>query len=288
MHVTQPTVSSGIAELERSLGVRLFNRDSRRVELTIEGRSLMQYAVQIEDLMEEAEERLHRPDALEQGEGFRFGATDAAVIYLLPEILKAFMGDFPQIELTTQVAPSRYLVEDLLRNRSEFAFISLPLTHPKIDTLSLVTDDMPLVVGAGHPLAGRSRVRLDDVASQALILFHEDSVSRKIVDERFAELGLSPHVVMEMRSPEAMRKLVEAGVGISFLPRMTVSDSLAQGVLHEVRVTGMRLTREIGLAWRRGRYFGPVIRHLLDAVVGRYGNLEDWLSRSGAVPPVGS
>ena len=120
MHVTQPTVSSGISELERSLGVQLFNRDSRHVALTSEGRLLMSYAIQVEDLLEEAGERLDRRD-LEPGEGFQFGAIDAAVIYLLPEILKEYMRSYPSVALKTQVAPSRYLVEDLLMNRSESA-----------------------------------------------------------------------------------------------------------------------------------------------------------------------
>lgn len=281
LHVTQPTVSTGVGELERNLGVRLFNRDSRRVDLTIEGRTLMSYAVQIEDLLEEAEERLHRPDTL-QDEGFRFGAIDAAVIYMLPQILKEYMGDFPQVELFAQVAPSRYLVEDLLMNRSEFAIISLPLAHPKIETLSLVIDEMPLVVGADHALAQRARVRPKELAAEAMILFHEDSVSRKIVDERLAETGVSPRVVMEMRSPEAMRKLVEAGVGVSFLPRMTVAESLELGLLSEVEVVGVRFSREIGVAWRRGRYFGPAIRHLLDAIFRRYDRFDEWVDdRSG-------
>ena len=65
MHVTQPTVSSGVSELERSLGVKLFNRDSRHVALTTDGRLLMSYAIQVEDLLEEAGERLERRD-LEQ------------------------------------------------------------------------------------------------------------------------------------------------------------------------------------------------------------------------------
>ena len=283
LHVTQPTVSTGVRELERNLGVRLFNRDSRRVDLTIEGRTLMSYAVQIEDLLEEAEERLHRPDTL-QDEGFRFGAIDAAVIYMLPQILKEYMGDFPQIELFAQVAPSRYLVEDLLMNRSEFAIISLPLAHPKIETLSLVTDEMPLVVGADHALAQRARVRPEELAAEAMILFHEDSVSRKIVDERLAETGVSPRVVMEMRSPEAMRKLVEAGVGVSFLPRMTVAESIELGLLSEVEVAGVRFSREIGVAWRRGRYFGPAIRHLLDAIFRRYDRFDEWVDDRSGVP----
>ena len=94
MHVTQPTVSSGVADLERSLAVQLFNRDSRHVALTTEGRLLLSYAVQIEDLLEEAGERLERRD-LEPGEGFQFGAIDAAVIYLLPDILKEYMRSYP-------------------------------------------------------------------------------------------------------------------------------------------------------------------------------------------------
>ena len=82
---------------------------------------------------------------------------------------------------------------------------------------------------------------------------------------------MSPGVVMEMRSPEAMRKLVEVGVGISFLPHLAVRDSLTSGALVTILVTGVQFSREIGVAWRQGRYFGPAIRHLLDAIFERFG-----------------
>lgn len=278
LHVTQPTVSNGVAELERSLGVRLFNRTGKQVALTLEGRSLLTYGQQINDLVMAAEEHIQGGQVV-PGERFQFGAIDAAVIYLLPEILKQYMLAYPDVQLSAQVAPSRYLVEDLLMNRSEFALISLPYDDARLDTLTLVEDDMPLVVGSDHALAGQIEVSPARVVEEPLILFHADSVSRHLVDERFAEAGVVPRVVMEMRSPEAMRKLVEAGVGISFLPRMTVADSLAAGSLHEVEVAGMRFRRQIGMAWRRGRYFGPTIRRLLESVLERYGKLEEWSTR---------
>ena len=153
LHVTQPTVSSGVADLERALGVRLFNRGSRHVGLTMEGRTLANYGMQIQDLVESTEDRLKRRDIL-PGEGFQFGAIDAAVTYLLPDILKTYMRDCSDVALSVQVAPSRYLVEDLLMNRSEFAVISLPFTHPKLNTVSIYRDSMPLVVGASHRFSG--------------------------------------------------------------------------------------------------------------------------------------
>ena len=276
LNVTQPTVSSGISELERILGIKLFNRDSRHVDLTPQGRTLMSYALQIEDLLEEAGQRLS-DDVLP--DGFRFGAIDAAVIYLLPEILKTYLDSYPELNLSIQVEPSHYLVEELLTNRSEFALISLPLDNPKIRTISLCSDDMPLVVGAGHRLAGRSTITPAEAALETLILFHPDSVSRHIVDERFAEAGVAPRIVMEMRSPEAMRKLVEAGAGASFLPRMTVRDALEVGSLCTVPVEGMSFEREIGLAWSRGRYFGPTISRLIERILSAYDSLDAWSGR---------
>jgi len=281
MHVTQPTVSNGISELERSLGVQLFNRDSRHVALTSEGRLLMSYAIQVEDLLEEAGERLDRRD-LEPGEGFQFGAIDAAVIYLLPEILKEYMRSYPSVALKTQVAPSRYLVEDLLMNRSEFALIHLPYNHPKLDAVPIYRDTMPLVVGAGHRFAVRGEVDLAEVVEEPLILFHADSVSRKVVDEKLAEAGLALGAVMELRSPEAMRKLVEAGVGISFLPQLTVRESLDSGALQVVGVRGVAFEREIGVAWRRGRYFGQAVRLLLEAIFAVYDGRNAWLKKIAA------
>jgi DNA-binding transcriptional LysR family regulator len=273
--VTQPTVSSAIAELEQELGVRLFHR-GRQVELTLEGRTLVDYAVQIEDLLDEARERV--TGGLPQpGDSFRFGAIDAAVIYLLPEVLRDFVAHHPDVELAIEVGPtSRDLVEHVLANRAEFAVISLPYEHPRLRTLAVMRDEMPLVVGPSHPLAGRRRVRTPDIAAEPFILFQPDSVSRRIVDEHFTEVGITPRVVMEMRSPEAMRKLVEAGVGVSFLPRIAVAESLRAGTLKEVRVTGLSLHRQIGLAWRQGRYFGPAVRALVEAFLSQYGLVEDW------------
>ncbi|MDP6038984.1 MAG: LysR family transcriptional regulator [Candidatus Latescibacteria bacterium] len=282
MHVTQPTVSSGIAELERTLGVKLFNRGSRRVELTMEGRTLVNYAMQVQDLVEEVEDRLQRRDVL-PGEGFQFGAIDAAVTYLLPDILKDYMRSYPDVSLSVQVAPSRYLVDDLLMNRSEFAVISLPFEHARIETVSICRDSMPLVVGAAHSFSERKKVTLQEVVQEPLMLFHADSVSRKIVDERFAEAGVSPGVVMEMRSPEAMRKLVEVGVGISFLPMLAVQESLDAGVLKVVDVDGVSFSREIGVAWRRGRYFGLAIRYLLEAIFEGYDGLDVWQEKVGSI-----
>ena len=277
MHVTQPTVSNGVGELEGTLGVKLFNRGSRHVSLTMEGRTLARYAIQIQDLVEEVGDQLQRRDVL-PGEGFQFGAIDAAVLYLLPDILKAYMREHPEIQLSVQVAPSRYLVDDLLLNRSEFAIISLPFTHPRIETVPIHQDSISLVVGADHAFASRPSVSLAEVVREPLILFHDDSVSRKIVDERFAEAGVSPTVVMAMRSPEAMGKLVEVGVGISFLPSLAVRDAIASGALREVRVEDVSFSREVGVAWRRGRYFGPAIMRLLDAVFDLYGGGDAFAS----------
>ncbi len=281
MNVTQPTISSAVLELEKSMGVQLFNRDNRHVALTTEGRLLLSYAVQVEDLLEEASERLQRSD-LEPGGGFQFGAVDAAVIYLLPEILKEYMRRYPGVVLKTQVAPSRYLIDDLLMQRSEFALVHLPYTHPKIDAVSIYRDDMPLVVGPAHRFARCGAVALAEVVEEPLILFHADSISRKVIDEQLAEAGLVPGAVMELHSPEAMRKLVETGVGISFLPRLTIRASLASGALKTVDVRGVAFEREIGVAWRRGRYFGQAVRLLLDAVFASYGGRDEWLVKSAA------
>src|SRR5688572_928246 len=162
MYVTQPTISSGIAELESEFGVQLFNRSGRQAELTIEGRALVNYASQIQDLVEEAGDRLRKRHIIEAG-AFQFGAIDAAVIYLLPEILRNYLSDHPEVQLSVQVAPSRYLADDLLMNRSEFALITMPFDHPRLATLSLYRDRLPLVTGAAHAFARKRNITLEHV-----------------------------------------------------------------------------------------------------------------------------
>ena len=269
LHVTQPTVSGGIAELEKQLHARLFNRDSRHVVLTAEGRILLEYAVEIVDLLEEATGRLASGEVL-PGERIRFGATDAAVIYLLPDLLKSFSQRYPGVELTTQVASSVPLVDEVLSNRSEFAVVSLPLPHSQIEVVPLTSDPIVLVVNPEHRFTGRASVSAAEVAAEKLIMFRGESISRQIVEAGFAQQRLSVGASMEMGSPEAIRKLVEAGAGIAFLPWMTVADSVAAGSLQSIEVRNLALTREIGLVWRPGRYFSPALRRLLEAILEKF------------------
>jgi DNA-binding transcriptional LysR family regulator len=280
MHVTQPAISGAIAELESELGVQLFHRHGRKVEMTIEGRGLMNYAVRIQDLVEEAGHRLTQRKAA-HGETFQFGSIDAGAIYLLPDILRDYLAANPGIQLSVQVAPSRYLAEDLLMNRSEFAVLTLPFENPRLETLPLYEDPLVLCVGAAHAFSKRRSVTMEQVVKEPLILFQNDSISRRLVDDKFAEAGLTPRVVMAMRSPEAMRKLVEAGVGISFLPFITVKDALESGQLRQIRVKGVNMSREIGLAWKKGRYFGPAIQGLLLAIVEKFGKGAEFRIRRG-------
>ncbi|MEE2657448.1 MAG: LysR family transcriptional regulator [Candidatus Latescibacterota bacterium] len=282
LHVTQPTISSAVSGLEQDLGVRLFHR-GRRIELTTEGRALLEYAVQVEGLLEEVRERIGVQEP-QPGDSFRFGAVDAAVIYLLPEVLRDYARTNPGVEISIQVAPSRLLVEDLMANRSEFAVINLPLEHSRLETLSILKDEMPLVVAADHSFARRRTVQPHQVAGESLILFPAESVSRTIVNQRFAEANVTPRVVMEMGSPEAMRKLVEVGAGISFLPRLSVAESLQSGTLREVKVRGMKFYREIGLAWRQGRYLGPAVRRLVEEFLDGYGLANSWRERTRLDP----
>src|SRR4030095_11211430 len=200
MNVTQPAISSGIAELESELGVKLFHRHGRKVELTIEGRSLMNYAIKIQDLVDEAGHRLTSRTAA-SCEMFQFGSIDAGAIYLLPDILRDYLAKNPEVHLSVQVAPSRYLAEDLLTNRSEFAVLTLPFEHPRLDTLPLCSDRLILCAGASHPFTRKRSVTLDQVVGEPLILFHSDSVSRRLVDERFGEAGLTTRVGMGQRKP---------------------------------------------------------------------------------------
>ena len=88
---------------------------------------------------------------------------------------------------------------------------------------------------------------------------------------------------MEMRSPEAMRKLVEAGVGVSFLPRIAVAESLASGAVKRVKVRGVTFEREIGLAWRKGRYFAPAVRMLSEDFLASFDLVDTWRQRVDSV-----
>jgi len=188
------------------------------------------------------------------------GAAPAVSTYLLPGILKTFRTTYPSVRLGVKTGHTEEVLELVLRQEVNIG-LGRPVRHPEVELIPVFEDEMLLVVSRRHPFASRTKVRMDELASERLILFDRTSSYHELTSALFREAGVVPVSVMELDNVEAAKKMVQQGLGVALLPRMALSAELRSRSLRPVRLIGAQPVRRPIVALRRkdaGEPIGPV------------------------------
>ena len=270
--VSQPAVSQAIAHLEEELGERLFDRGGRTVSPTSAGRALLDPARRLLAEFDALPGLVALDRKLVRGR-LEIGTTDVASIYVLPGVYRTFRRRYPEVELSVRVEGTGSLLHQVVEGAVEIAFVTLEaggrraeMPAPGFSARPLYREDLQFLVSSRHPLAGRRRVELRELAETPLITFKAGSITRQAVDGVFLDAGLEPRVAMEMSSPEAIKKLVAVGLGAAVLPARSVAAEVRAGVIRSVSVPGVRLTRVLGVVRDERRTPSPAAEAFLSLV----------------------
>jgi DNA-binding transcriptional LysR family regulator len=146
----------------------------------------------------------------------------------------------------------------------------LPIEGDTFEVLPIYNDEMVLVAHPNHSLARRNRVTLQDVVETGLIAYPARSVTRGRIERVFIENGLSLNATMEISSPEAIKRLTQAGLGASILPRPVVAPEVGKGALRIIRTGSIRFQRTIGMVFRRDGLLSPPAREFIEMVKKKF------------------
>jgi LysR family transcriptional regulator, cell division regulator len=217
LNMVQSNVTARIRLLEEELGVPLFIRHSRGVEPSEAGLRLLSYAQQIGSLMQEARTAV-REDGVPKGH-LRIGTTETTVGSRLPRLSAEYAGKFPQVELSIATGATTPLIQQVLERQLDGAFVSGPVSHPKLSEEPILDEQLVLVSPA-------SVQRLEDLASVEdlkIVVFQKDCSYRQRLDSYLEDRGIRRHV-MEFSSLDAIVTCISAGVGITLLPAAVAED----------------------------------------------------------------
>jgi aminoethylphosphonate catabolism LysR family transcriptional regulator len=213
--LSQPAVSDHVRHLEQEYGVQLFVRDSRSVALTSLGRELYALAERQFEVEREAVKLLTAAQALEVGE--LVFAADAAV-HALPLIAR-FLAQHPKLSFSLKTGNSATAMALLDGFRADFAVVGQEPSGPGYVTRLLRRDPLVAFVGRGHPLSGRRRIGLGDLAAGTLVVRELGSVTRSMLESELTTRGLAPAQRFEVEGREAVREAVAAGLGAGFVSK---------------------------------------------------------------------
>lgn len=251
LHMSQPPLSQQIRALEADVGAQLLVRSRRRVELTEAGKVFLREARAVLEAADRASDLARRVSRGEVGR-LAVGFVGSAMYSAVPEILRRFRGEHPDVELHLREVPTGLQLEALESGELDVGFIRPPVPGQDLRVETIQTEKVVVALPASHPLARRKRLRLEALGHEALVLLarREAPGLHETLAVAMAGVGGSTWVVQEVAEMQTAIGLVAAGLGISLVPA-SVASLDRDGVVYRP-ISGPAPTVELALAWRLG------------------------------------
>jgi len=265
LRISQPAVSARIKTLEESLGVSLFARSRSGLVVSDAGRTFRPHAEQLLRIASLARQAVHQAQPA-SGTPLQIAAALSISVYFLPDVLQRFQRTHRNVIISIRPGHSKEVLDMVLNEEAEIG-LARSLQHPEVETISLREDPLLLVA---HPRRGPKHTRkahLEKVATWPLIFYERGSSDWTLTHSLFRRAGLVPNVALEVDSIETAKRMVERGLGLSFLPQLAVGRELRSHKLSAVKVVDAEpLQRSLDVIHPRRRPLRPEAREFLQMV----------------------
>jgi DNA-binding transcriptional LysR family regulator len=272
VHVTQAAISMQIRQLETEIGARVFVRAPRHVILTEAGEQLLRRARHILREHDAAVDEIAELTGAERGR-LRIGSASAMVLTeQLPSILKELRKQHPAAEIAVTSGTSEVLVDQILAGEVDVAFVSLPVDVRGIKTERLSEDQLVAIASPRHKLAKQKTISAYTLAGERLILGERGGNTRRLIDQFFAQAGVTLHVTMELSRQQAIKRMVEEDMGVGIVPLQSVKEEVDKGRLIRWWIEGAHINWELGIAQLSNGYDSPIMQKFVALAHKNFGD----------------
>jgi len=266
LHVTQSSLSKTIGRLEEDLGVPLFDRIGRKLRLNEFGSRFYRRAEKALFELEQGKQEVSDLSSPEHGT-LELAVTTAST---LPQILREFRNKRPDIQFHVQMLTTQEMVTLLHRGEVDFCLSSPPIRGEDIECQIMFTDPILVAVPNGHRFADRKSISLTELRDECFVGVKRGYGTRDLVDSICTSVGFVPTYVYEGDEPARLSSLVEAGIGIAFIPSTA---RYSREDITYLKVENHELVREIALLWHRSRYISRAALEFREVVVDYFGTI---------------
>ncbi len=260
---SQPTVSFQIKQLERELGVQLFERIGHTISLTDDGRKALSYA---QNILRMSQEMVHGADLPEEPSGvIRLAMADSLCTPLIVKEFARFRAAYPKVSLKVTTAGTDALFRLLDHNEADLV---CTLDNPIYSNTYVISHEETIgvhfVCAADSPLAAMPEVRIEDLLPYPFLLTEKGMSYRRLLDEWLAGRSIEIQPVLEIGSADQICRLVEEGVGVSFLPDYVTETAVQENRIARLEVVGFEVELAEQLLYHRDKWMSAP----LQAVIG--------------------
>lgn len=277
LHLSQPALSRRIGKLEDALGVRLFDRTTRSVNLTAVGRDFSRKARELLDELENTLLGIRDVAAKRTGE-VTVACVPSAVYYFLPGVMKQYHERYPKIRVRVVDEDANAVLSTVIRGEADFGLNFIGTQEPEIEFEPVLKEPFVAACRRDHPIARKRRITWAELNEHDYMTVAKSSGNRLLIDLALTDIPARPRWFYEVRHVSTLVALVEAGLGVAAVPRlaMPLTD---HPTLVSVPLVDPAITRTVGLIRRRGRSLSPAAQQLYDLLLA---SRPRYTSRVGA------
>jgi DNA-binding transcriptional LysR family regulator len=254
LHLTQPAVTAQIKSLEESLGIALFDRIGRDINLTPAGSTLLQYVRKIEAITNDAIAALAPFGGLEGAE-LSIGASHTIAVYLLPKFLPHLLNDWPRLRIHVTGGSTNEVLHALTMHQVSVGLIEAPAFRPDLKIESFGKDELAVIVRPDHRWSKKPLLKAAELIQESILLREHGSGMRRFAEEYLEQNGVlrqQLRTTIDMNSTEGIISAVEAGLGVGFVPFLAIEKALKLGSVKAIPLENGPIRRQLSVALLNG------------------------------------
>ena len=270
LFMTQPAVTFQIKQLEEHFSTRLFDRGHVKISLTPAGEVVLEYTERILSLSAELDTRISELTGKVQGL-LLVGASMTIAEFMLPRVLGEFKVAYPGVKARLTVANSETIEHGVAAHSLDIGLIEAPSRLPSLSTEECCEDELQVVCSPAHPLAKSKTVTPKQLLQHAYISREPGSGTREVTDSYFRQAGIAPedvNSVMELGSPDAIKGVVETGLGFAIMSKVIVAKEKQLGMLVALPLAP-KLTRTLSLVYPREKFRSRLVSSFVEFSKGK-------------------
>lgn len=266
LFVTQPTITSQIKALEEELNTKLFERTTKKVEMTQSAVILYQYAREIIQLSDAAQKEILKIEDKIHGD-LSMGCSFTIGEYILPVYLKKFKDMYPLIQMSVDISNSNTIVTSLKDQLIDVGLIETLIDDPQIMVEPFLADELILIAAPNYFSNNEIKISMDQLKQTKLIVREKGSGTRAVVEQYLNQAGMSIdelNVVMELGSTEAIKAAVESGLGVSIISKNAILKEQQLQLLTAYPIQGISFYRYFYIVFRKGQVLKSTTEMFID------------------------
>lgn len=263
LHVSQPSISEMIKDLEAELGAPLFYRAAKQVELTDAGQVALEQAQQIVTLFQNLTVHMDDTCLLKKGK-IRIGIPPITASTFFPRLLGEFKQNYPTVQIQLHEYGSKKIQQGIEEGSLDFGIVCIrPSKADNFGVLPFPEDPLRIIVHPAHPLTGFPAINFAMLENEPFILYSEDFSLHDQILHRCKLAGFKPVIICETSQREFMTQMVEAKLGIALLPAK-ICTALNPAAIVSIPLADPQIYLQLALIWRKDRYLSLAARRWLE------------------------